>query len=371
MFRQLLSCCFATGLLLAMQSVASQELTVRGGYSGNWYDPDRDGQGVQIEILEGNRAVVAWYTFGPGGDPVWLFGVGGIRGDTISVELDSYAGGSFPSTAATGTATAESWGSAEIRFIDCANAEMSWETARAGYDPGSMPLERLTAIEGQRCGGPERFERTLSFSLDAGPGPWEAVFADYPVGDNLDLQSEWTRLPGKLSDRHGLMLAGTNTSDDLAMFFKAPVAGLRPSTRYEVELEMTFATSVPQDCVGVGGSPGSGVYVKLGAAGREPERITVFQGGREYYRLNVNKGGQSRGGRDALVVGNMANDQENCPPLDQREWQLKTVSTEGMDFSATTGEDGTLWIFGGTDSAFEATTVYFVTDFTVRLSRTE
>lgn len=359
------------GALAMGASVAAQDMSVRGGFSGSWFDPDHDLQGVLIEVVDARRAAVYWYTYDSMGEPVWLFGVGDIRGDTIEVTLDSYRGGLFPTAANPGTVDIEPWGTAEIEFSDCQSAELRWDTTHDGFENGTLPLTRLTGIEGQRCGEAEAFERTISFSFEQGADAWAAVFSDFsePQADSIDTDSEWMPLPEPLADRNGLMLTGRNTSDDLAMFFKTPIGGLAPSTEYRVELDMTFATSVPRDCAGAGGSPGNSVYVKLGAADIEPE--TVIQEGElvpPFHAMNIDKGNQSQGGEDALVVGNMTNFQEDCPPIEDREWQLKTVSTQGKDFTATTDEAGTLWVYGGTDSGFEGTTVYFVTDFTARLA---
>lgn len=349
-------------------SASAQDLSVRGGFSGNWYNPDNDHQGLQIEVIDPRRAVVAWYTYDDAGEPVWLFGVGDIRGNTIEAPLDSYGGGRFPTASDPGTVNIEPWGMAEIEFADCSSAELRWETDSAGFEDGSLPLTRLSGIEGKRCGEAEAFQRTTDFSFEQGAGPWTAVFADFTEGteDSIMPESGWIELPAPLADHNGFMLAGSNAPDDLAMFLKSPLAGLQPETKYRVELEMTFATKVPRGCtVGIGGSPGTSVGVKLGASGTEPE--VVENDGN--FRLNIDKGGGPiGGGDDALVVGDMTNFQEGCPPIPDRIWQLKTVSTRGEEFTATTDPDGTLWIYGGSDSGFEGRTTFFVTDFTARLA---
>ncbi len=247
---------------------AAQELSVRGGFSGNWYDPDNDHQGLQIEVIDARRAVVAWYTYDAMGDPVWLFGVGDIRGDTIEVSLDSFRGGAFPTFPGPGAVDIDTWGTAEIEFADCNSAELRWETSRSGFESGTLPLTRLTNLEGQRCGRAEEFQRSISFSFEQGADAWTALFADYTeaVWDSITTEAEWTRLPEPLADRNGFVLSANNASDDLAMFLKAPVGGLEPDTEYRVELEMTFATAVPRNCAGIGGSPGESVGVKLGAS---------------------------------------------------------------------------------------------------------
>lgn len=362
--------CFGLTLLSAIAvttGAAAQELSIRGGFTGNWYDPGNDHQGVQVEVIDGRRAVVAWYTYDTAGEPVWLFGVGDIRGDTIEVPLDLYEGGRFPTASDPGTIDIQPWGIAELEFADCNSAELRWETSVSGFEDGSLPLERLSSIQGQRCGGAEDFQRTIDFSFEQGGGPWTAVFADFTEGteDSITTEAGWTELPEPLADRNGFVLSGNNASDDLAMFLKAPLAGLQPDTEYRVELDMTFATSVPQNCAGIGGAPGESVGVKLGASGLEPE--VVESGGN--FRLNIDKGGGPvGGGEDALLVGDMTNSQD-CEEVETNgEWELKTVTTRGEEFTATTDPEGTLWIYGGSDSGFEGLTVFFVTDVTARLT---
>lgn len=352
-----------TGLSI---NAPAQELSVRGGFSGNWYNPDNDHQGVQIEVIDPRRAVVAWYTYDDAGEPVWLFGVGDIRGDTIEVPLDSFGGGRFPASSESGTVDIEPWGTAEIEFADCSSAELRWETESAGFEDGTLPLTRLTNIEGQRCGQAEDFQRTVNFSFEQGADSWSAVFADYSEEHTIGTAAGWTQLPFPLRDRNGFRLSGRNTPDDLAMFLKHPIAGLSPDTEYRLELAMTFATNVPQDCAGIGGAPGEAVYMKLGAAGTEP----VAEETSGDFRLNIDKGNQKQGGEDAIVVGDMTSSQgeELCGRSSDWRWELKTVSTQGEDFTATTDSDGMLWVYGGSDSGFEGRTTFYVTDFTVSLT---
>lgn len=163
-------------------------------------------------------SVVAWFTYGPDGTPLGLFGTGLIEGSRIRADLLVMDRGIFPAAGA------------EVRF-----------------------------------------------SLDAAPGQWDVLFSDYPVfqDDQIEKVFEWTALPEPLSDRRGLKVGGTNRSDDLAMQMETMIGGLDPLTDYEVLQELTFATNVPSDCVGVGGSPGGSVYLHLGAASVEP-RSTYY-----------------------------------------------------------------------------------------------
>ncbi|MGK7294746.1 MAG: hypothetical protein ACNS61_02830 [Candidatus Wenzhouxiangella sp. M2_3B_020] len=363
----------ALAVLIFFAPAGNAELTVRGGFSGNWTDPIANRQGVQIEIVDGDTAVIAWFTYDAFGQSTWLFGTGEIEGAVIRAEMLRFEGGTFPPGDSDPDAiVSQAWGSVELRFESCSAGTMSWTPTAPGFEPGRMELGRVTAIDGLDCGAPERFQREVRFHFDAGAGRWRALFSDYDEEqrDLLMTEAGRFRLPEPLADRAGYKLAGTNRSDDLAMLMTAPIGGLRPSTTYRVVQTMTFATQVPDNCFGIGGSPGNSVYVQLGAS---PTRPKVFEDdGR--YRLNVGKANQCSDcdGEEALVVGDITNRQQ-CEQVGSPfgEWQLKTVSTAGRDFIAGTDADGTLWVFGGSDSGFEGRTEFYVTDWIVRLQPIE
>jgi len=368
MERRFLSLVFIMAAVLSAHA-AAQDISVRGGLSGYWFNADHEQQAVQIEVIDSRRAAVTWLTYDNAGQPVWLAGFGSVLGDTIEATLSRFRGGRFPTASGTGEANLESLGTAEIEFTNCRSAEIRWTSNSAEFQSGTLPLTRLTqGIEGKRCGEAESFERTIRFSFEQGPGPWTALSGDFTEAtqDSIMFESGWTALPQPLEDRNGFGLAGSNAPDDLAMFLKAPIEGLQPDATYRVELDMTFATQEPQNCAGIGGQPGESVGVKLGASGTEPLVEEQQEGS---FRFNIDKGGGTlTGGEDALRVGDMTNFQEECVPLGEEIWQLKTVSTRGEEFTATTDSDGTLWVYGGSDSGFEGRTTFFVTDFTVRLA---
>ena len=54
---------FAAGLLLALMSSVAGAATISSGYSGMWYDPARSGEGLQLEILSPDAALVEWFTY--------------------------------------------------------------------------------------------------------------------------------------------------------------------------------------------------------------------------------------------------------------------------------------------------------------------
>jgi len=357
-----------TSALLCMLALAgnAQTLSLRGGFTGNWTDPVPSRQGVQIEIVDDRRAVVAWFTFDLDGNPTWVFGVGEIENDVLRAEMLRFGNGRFPPREADpDQVTSEIWGTIEIRFSDCGNGQMSWQPVLENYAPGEMTLGRVSAIAGLRCAEGEEFHHVTRFSFDSGPGQWQGLVADFeqPQAELIEFQADWEVLPEPLQSRSGFRLAGSNASDDLAMLLTAPLAGLLPETVYRAELDVTIATRVPAGCFGAGGSPGEGVTVKVGVATQAPEVVST--GNR--FGFNFDKGNQTQSGADAIAVGDMTNFQD-CEAVEAiGQWQLKTLTTQGQEFTATTDADGRLWLLALTDSGFEGRTTFYITDFVVRL----
>lgn len=191
----------------------------------------------------------------------------------------------------------------------------------------------------------------FKFDFANGLGGWEGGFADYPVGEEVhyELKWGWQRMPKPL-DGHGLYLSGNNHSDDLFMFAKRRIEGLQPNTPYALGFNVTLATDTPTGCFGVGGAPGESVWVKAGASVIEPMPMEMDD---KYYRMNIDKGNQAQGGKDAMVLGNIANSNTDC---NKPVYELKSLSNSTAPFEVHTDQSGGLWVLVGTDSGFESTT---------------
>jgi predicted small secreted protein len=195
------------------------------------------------------------------------------------------------------------------------------------------------------------------FQFSRGPQGWTALFADYPADNEaiFDLVADYRALPEPLNtSQNALYIAGTNRSDDLWMQYKVPVT-LPANTTYLVSFEVQIATDVPSGCGGVGGAPGEGVTVKAGVSVIEPDR---YLDGAGWWRMNVDKGSQTVGGEDAVVIGDLANSR---PCDDGFAWELKQLQGPPMTF--TTDSTGRAWLFVGTDSGFEARSSVYYTRF--------
>ena len=198
----------------------------------------------------------------------------------------------------------------------------------------------------------------FSFSFENDDQGWLTEFADLPANFDqtiYELDSGYRSLPGDL-EGSGVFLQGHNRSDDLFMFLKRQVEGLRPETDYAVTVTLELATNVPAGSFGIGGSPGESVYVKAGASPVEP---IVSEDGAGWLRLNVDKGNQASEGESMINLGNVAH-----PEVAGDEYKIKTLHNEGRPFEVVSDHEGRIWLIVGTDSGFEGLSTFYYSGIT-------
>lgn len=201
---------------------------------------------------------------------------------------------------------------------------------------------------------------TLVDDFENGSDGWAADMSDFSDATRPDdfLAETGSAPPGFDVDDGFFHLAATNTSDDVFMYLRrqiGPDDGLEPSTDYEIDYTVEFASAAPTGCAGIGGPPGEAVWLKVGATSDEPVPVDLDGD----TRLSVDKGGQSQGGPAAVVAGDIANGIPCEEALDSDQPPYAMVErTAGIE--ATTDDDGRLWLFVGTDSGFEGrTSIYY------------
>lgn len=214
---------------------------------------------------------------------------------------------------------------------------------------GAMASASLLAA----CGGaglpqpPAQVSTAFAQGLDG----WQGGYADYHEDTAPgDVAWELRALPAPLAGT-AYFTGGTNRSDDLFIYSKKKFGGYAPSTQYKLSFEIEIATNQSAGCFGVGGAPGESVYVVAGAAPVEPK--TVLSGGE--YVLNIERGNQATPGPASQVLGNVANAVANCGP---QVYQSKTLASSAP-LVVQSDKDGTIWIFFGIDSGFEAKSSVF------------
>lgn len=208
---------------------------------------------------------------------------------------------------------------------------------------------------------------SISYDFTTADNGWIADFADYPEGDSLNFELFYKHdtLPTNLNagaTKKALHLAGKNGSDDLFMFIKKKVSGLRPNATYNVLFNIRFASNAPTGAVGIGGAPGESVFLKAGAVSIEPRK--VLESGA--YAMNIDKGNQAQPGTNMIVLGNIA----VAAGTTQFSYIARN-NTSSSGFYATTDSDGQLWLIIGTDSGFEGLTRIYYTQIDVLFNEVE
>lgn len=203
--------------------------------------------------------------------------------------------------------------------------------------------------------------QTITYTFEESTEGWTGGFTDYPVGweeERLEFIFEHAALPAEVNqDGKALKISGRNLSDDLFLFVKKEISGLEPNHTYLLSVQVELASQYPEQSVGIGGSPGASVYVKAGGSSLEPR--SVANG--DNYRLNLDKGNQSQGGEDLVVIGTVG--------IPGSEFTYRLIGRDNLQQPVRVKSDaaGRLWVIIGTDSGFEGTTTLYYNTIAVTL----
>jgi hypothetical protein len=211
------------------------------------------------------------------------------------------------------------------------------------------------------CNEDESAVQTFNYDFEEGTEGWTAGFSDYPSGweeSRFEFQFAHTDLPEEVNqDSKALLLSGRNISDDLFMYIKKQISGLKPNHNYRLSFEVQLASQYPEESVGIGGSPGGSVFLKAGGSAVEP--VPVEEGAE--IRMNINKGNQSQGGDQMKVLGTIG--------IEGEDFIYELIQRDNIQqpLNVKTDSSGNLWIIIGTDSGFEGVTTLYYNAVKVRL----
>ena len=105
------------GTILITTVLPELNPTLDDRFNGSWYDPQTDGQGFNLEILNGgNRLIGYWYTYGDNGAKRWFTFDGGINDTTAEVTILQTSGGAFLQS---DPVEKNEWGTGRFSTLDC------------------------------------------------------------------------------------------------------------------------------------------------------------------------------------------------------------------------------------------------------------
>lgn len=114
--------------------------------SGNFYNADRSGEGVQIsQEADGRSVVMTWYSYAEG-DQFWAIGTGRLNDDGTVATFDSLSttrGGDYGPDFDPDAIETIPFGSAQLHFTDCNNAELTVTSDLEGFDTVEYPVTRI------------------------------------------------------------------------------------------------------------------------------------------------------------------------------------------------------------------------------------
>lgn len=208
---------------------------------------------------------------------------------------------------------------------------------------------------------------SLTYTFSDTDGGWTGDFADYPEGDSVSygLIFEHGDLPDNLNPSattKALYVSGDNGNDDLFMFVKKKIVGLRPNTTYVMLFNVKLASNAPTGSFGSEGAPGESVYLKAGASLIEPEK--ALQDGT--YRMNIDKGDQDFEGESMINIGHIGVGSNTS-----QYTMITRNNNSSNSFEITTDDTGEIWLIVGTDSGYGGVTSLYYTQIDILFNRAD
>ena len=146
----------ASLMIMINAMAAASPPIITKSFTGGWYDPAKNGQGFLLEIINTNqqkKALTTWFTFDMSGQQLWLIGIGEISNQNIHFDMVIPEGGQFGELHDPNNINNTAWGTVTFTFNDCNSGQVTWQPQVGGFDAGSMPVVRSTAIHNLNCTG--------------------------------------------------------------------------------------------------------------------------------------------------------------------------------------------------------------------------
>lgn len=190
-------------------------------------------------------------------------------------------------------------------------------------------------------------------NFETGLDGWSVDLAEYNTSmDSSTIEFKYNvskLLAPADTTKKGLRVQSHNRSDDMFMSIKKKITGLDSTKIYEVFFSVDLGTSYHANSVGIGGSPASSVYLKVGASPKEPAKV-VKDG---FYTFNLDKGNQMEGGKELITIGDVANG------LTEPGFRVVNRNNLNKPVGVKPNGKGEIWLCIGTDSGFEGLSVLY------------
>lgn len=121
-------------------------------WSGAWFEPDKPGRGLFLQVQDDGRAFLVWFSFRPDGEPAWIIGEGRAVGSELHFDaLTRPVGTRFGAAFDPAAVRLEPWGSARLFGGGCSALSIDYDASQPGYGKRIVALSRLTTPQGAGC----------------------------------------------------------------------------------------------------------------------------------------------------------------------------------------------------------------------------
>lgn len=118
-------------------------INLNGRYSGSFFDPDRNGEGIQLVALPDNQTVtVSWYTY-LNGNQVWLVGAGNMSQNPATIDLRITDGADYGAGFNPSDVNRRPWGTLTMSWVDCNTLDLQARTTLADYQDLDLRMTRI------------------------------------------------------------------------------------------------------------------------------------------------------------------------------------------------------------------------------------
>lgn len=118
---------------------------------GSWVIAGNSGEGMIIDVTIQGRLVLYWLTYDKEGKQMWMLGLTDeTSGPEVQMTMSRYSGPTFGPMFNPDDLAAELWGDVTIKFLDCSNALVHYDSV-SGFGSGELQLRRIYYASGSLC----------------------------------------------------------------------------------------------------------------------------------------------------------------------------------------------------------------------------
>jgi hypothetical protein len=118
---------------------------------GSWAVTGHNGEGMIIDVTVQGQLVLNWLTYDNEGKQMWLLGLTDqTSGPEVQVTMSRYSGPTFGPMFNPDDLDAELWGDVMIKFLDCGNAVVHYDSV-SGFGSGELQIQRIYYASGSLC----------------------------------------------------------------------------------------------------------------------------------------------------------------------------------------------------------------------------